>query len=288
TLYELATLRTAFAGRSGKAVIRAILEDSLTPPSQLSPSIPRDLETIILTATERDPARRYTSASALRDDLRRFIEDMPIEARRISYIERLGRWARRNPALAGATALAFALLLTVALVFSVAYVRVKQAEIQTAAALGGETRQRERAEATLAVAVRALDKVFDEFAPLPSVAGDAGSDDESSELVAPVGDTPSLTPETAVLLKSLLGFYQRLAEQEGGSSALQRKTASTQRRVGEIQERLGQFDEATIAYEQAIERYRALLDNSHDDVQSRIGLADSYNQLGQLFNRQGQ
>src|SRR5207247_2406688 len=77
TLYELATLRTAFAGRSGKAVIRAILEDTLTPPRRLIGGVPRDLETIVLKATERDPARRYSSAGELRDDLQRFIDDLP-------------------------------------------------------------------------------------------------------------------------------------------------------------------------------------------------------------------
>jgi len=62
--------------------------------------IPRDLETIVLKAIEKDPKARYQSADAIAEDLRRFLADEPIRARQVSALERYWRWARRNPVIA--------------------------------------------------------------------------------------------------------------------------------------------------------------------------------------------
>ena len=64
------------------------------------PRIPRDLETIVLKAIEKDPKARYQSAEAMGEDLRRFLADEPIRARQVSAAERYWRWARRNPVIA--------------------------------------------------------------------------------------------------------------------------------------------------------------------------------------------
>jgi WD40 repeat protein/tetratricopeptide (TPR) repeat protein len=84
--------------------------------------VPRDLETIIATATARDPAARYVTAAALAEDLQRFVEDRPIRARRVSAVERLARWCRRNKGLAAAIGLA-ALTLVAAVISSLLYAR---------------------------------------------------------------------------------------------------------------------------------------------------------------------
>ena len=81
------------------------------PPrlSKVRVEIPRDLETIVHKAIDRDPDHRYASADLLASDLERFLDDEPIQARRPSSIERLNRWRRRNRGLAvalGVTALA--------------------------------------------------------------------------------------------------------------------------------------------------------------------------------------
>src|SRR5262249_10258697 len=60
----------------------------------------RDLETIIIKSIEKDPKRRYQSANEMAEDLRHFLDDEPILARRPTSVERYARWARRNPGVA--------------------------------------------------------------------------------------------------------------------------------------------------------------------------------------------
>ena len=66
--------------------------------------IPRDLETIVLKAIDKEPGRRYPTAAELADDLRRFLADEPIHARRVGPWERAILWARRRPAEAALVA----------------------------------------------------------------------------------------------------------------------------------------------------------------------------------------
>jgi eukaryotic-like serine/threonine-protein kinase len=107
TLYELLTLRPAFAGdgEQKQHLVSRILFEEPPRPRRLEPSIPRDLETIVLKATAKDPAQRYQSAAGMAEDLRRFLEDRPIRARRAGPVELLWRWCRRNPLVAALAAM---------------------------------------------------------------------------------------------------------------------------------------------------------------------------------------
>jgi eukaryotic-like serine/threonine-protein kinase len=97
TLYELLTLRPLFASTAHAKLVEKVLCDAPDPPRRLDPSIPRDLETIVLKAMAKEPAHRYATAAALEEDLARFLEDRPILARRSSPVEQVWRWSRRNP-----------------------------------------------------------------------------------------------------------------------------------------------------------------------------------------------
>ena len=96
TLYELLTLLPPFGDLSQSELLRQVGEGQPAPPRRLDPSIPRDLETVILKAIAREPGHRYATASALADDLRRFLEDRPVRARRATALEEAWRWSRRN------------------------------------------------------------------------------------------------------------------------------------------------------------------------------------------------
>lgn len=119
TLYELATLQPAFSGNGRRELMKKVVSERPESVTKLAPRIPRDLATIIEKAIEREPKDRYQTAEALEEDLRRFIDDEPIRARRLSPWERLSRWSRRNRPLA-ASLLALTVLLIVVVVGSIA------------------------------------------------------------------------------------------------------------------------------------------------------------------------
>jgi eukaryotic-like serine/threonine-protein kinase len=100
TLYELMTLRPAFDVPDRAELIRKIAEAAPARPRELDPSIPLDLETVVLKALDPDPGRRYASAGELAEDLSRFVDGRPVMARRAAPPERLVRWIGRNRALA--------------------------------------------------------------------------------------------------------------------------------------------------------------------------------------------
>jgi len=97
TLYELLTGAPPFAGESARAVLTAVLHEDPPRPRARRPELPADLETIVLRCLEKEPAFRYPTARAVADDLRRFLADEPIAARRPGPTERLRKWARRHP-----------------------------------------------------------------------------------------------------------------------------------------------------------------------------------------------
>jgi serine/threonine protein kinase len=106
TLYELLTLRPPFTGERRDQVIAQIIHKEPRPPRAVNRKVPVDLETICLKAMDKDPDRRYQTAGALADDLRRYVNRFAISAKRTGPLEKLRKWAARNPALSAAGVLA--------------------------------------------------------------------------------------------------------------------------------------------------------------------------------------
>jgi WD40 repeat protein/serine/threonine protein kinase len=121
TLYELLTLEPAFPGRDREELLRQIAFDEPRPLRRLNLAIPAELETVVLKAMAKSPEERYATAQELADDLRRFLEDKPIRARRPSLRQRAVKWGRRHKTVVRA-ALVILLLAMVALAVSTVFI----------------------------------------------------------------------------------------------------------------------------------------------------------------------
>ena len=114
-LYELLAGRPPFQGETLSSILAQVQSAEPVPPRRLNPGTPADLQTICLKCLQKEPARRYASAQALADDLGRFLEKKPIQARPVPLLERAWLWCRRRPLLAAlSAALAAAVVLGVA------------------------------------------------------------------------------------------------------------------------------------------------------------------------------
>jgi len=268
TLYELLAGRPAYPDTSHLGLVQRIDKEDPVPLRRLQPHTPRDLETIVAKAIARDPGHRYANAGELAEDLRRFLEDRPIQAKRVSVAARLWRWCRRNRTVAALSALTAAAVLAAMLVGWVAYLNTQQALRQTEEAVV-------RAEGNLELSLDALESVFRQT---------AGRD----RLRLPIHD-PEMEPfatsvpseENAALLERLLGFYERFAEYNEGNSRLLAETAKAYRRVGEIQIQLGQADKAEGALRRSMSLYHALMSDPLQKQRYAHELAAVYNDLGE-------
>ena len=208
-LYEVLTGRPPFRAETPTATLQQVVADEPVPPARLNPRVPRDLETICLKCLEKDPARRYPSAAALADDLRRFDRGEPIAARPAGWLERGAKWTRRRPT--AAVLLAAGLLLAIALVGGSLWLVSQRAQ------------QREAVEADLKESAALRDGARWQDARLAldrpeARLGWAGPDDLRRRVAQARRDLKLVVRLDAIRLKRVTGgeldFYKKRADRE--------------------------------------------------------------------------
>lgn len=134
-LYELLTGRPPFLGESPAAVLQQVLQSEPVAPRVLNPAVPTDLQSICLKCLEKESARRYASAEEVAEELRRFLRGEAVAVRPIGWMGRAWRWSARHPAKAGFVGAMALLLATLSVVPSIAYFKVRRAELSREAQL---------------------------------------------------------------------------------------------------------------------------------------------------------
>ena len=219
TLYELLTLRPAFDGRDRNELYRRIAADDPPAPRSLDRMIPAELETIVLKALRKEAGDRFATAHDFAEDLERFLERRPIQARRPTLLERSRSWGRRHPLVFAAGAVVL-VLLTVASTVSTALVRREQRRTWAAQQRAERAYQHERqraveAEAQFRLARRSVDELIE----------------VSEEELA---HRPGMEAIRKRLLTSALAYYQEFIEQRRNDPDAQAELRDTSRRVENI------------------------------------------------------
>jgi tetratricopeptide (TPR) repeat protein len=283
-LYELLTGRPPFQGPTLLDTVYQALNSVPVPVRRLQPNVPKDLETICHKCLERDPKRRYSSAAALAEDLRRFRAGEPVAARPVSAPERLWRWARRQPAQAGLVAVV--LLALVGFVVGISLFAWHERK---------RLKQIERANDILRSAFRDLDPEAEEKEGLPLRAQLGKRLDEAASLLEgdAVGD-----PLVVARLQMDLGEAQRNLGYPERAIALQTKARQTcanllgpdhadtltcMAHLAAAYRDAGQLDKALPLLEEALQKSQAKLGPDHPDTLDTMDtLALAYQEAGQL------
>jgi tetratricopeptide (TPR) repeat protein len=258
------TGRPPFRGETAPETERQVIAEEPVSPARLNPKVPRDLETICLKCLHKDAQQRYADVGALAADVRRFLEGRPIQARRISSLERAWRWCRRNPAGA---ALAVTILVLVGLsVGGALWLQRQQLERRIEAEL-----KRERARLAIEGALGRQEDLRQqglwedarsELTLAETHLHDAGSDElqrrlvrahaELDQLIRADAEDPGLVLRMAKAEAELSRAGRVEAPLKRGTSRRPRDT-NTWVQAGLVRDRLGQTDQAVADFARAIE-----------------------------------
>jgi tetratricopeptide (TPR) repeat protein len=225
-LYELVSGVKPYRIESGDPaeLVRLVCERDPGRPSTLAPGLSGDLDAIVLKAMRKEPERRYASAAALSEDIGRFLDGLPIEARHGSGAYRAKKFVRRNRVGAAATALVLAALVGGVWATLREARRAREAEV--------------RAERRFNDVRRLANSFLFEF-------HDA------------IRDLPGSTAARALVVKRALEYLDSLSTESSGDRALRRELAEAYRRVGDVQgnpfmANLGDMKGAGESYDKAI------------------------------------
>jgi serine/threonine protein kinase len=282
-LYELVTGRPPFRAATPLDTVLLVVSEEPVPPARLQPRLPRDLETICLHCLRKEPSRRYASAAALAEDLRRFLADEPILARPVAFWERSAKWARRRPAAAALLAvsmMAAAALLTVGLVYQSRLQRtnadLQQALIDVKNHRDVADRAREdaeqehrRAQAHLEKALEAVDRMLTRV---------------GNERLAKV---PQLAELRRQVLDEALEFYRGFLRLESDDPTVRRETGRAYFRVAGVHLLLGESDQAEAACRQALKLQEQLQADYPNHPEYAFDLSNSQGVLGHVYSTMG-
>jgi tetratricopeptide (TPR) repeat protein len=257
-LYEMLTGRPPFRGETPLDTLQQVVTDDPVPPRVLQPKVPADLETICLKCLHKEPAKRYASAGALADDMRRFLAGEPIRARPVGPAGRLWCWCRRKPALAGVTGALVLVAFGAVAGLTALWLRAEHHR-QVA-----EIRQRESDE-DLQLARQAIDNYATKVS-------------ENLRL-----RQEDLRPLRKELLAMVVPLYETLIARHADKPEVQAECGDAYVRLAFITRDIEDPAQACRLFEQAAGIFAALVERHPDDSTYRQKLADVRIDLGELY-----
>jgi tetratricopeptide (TPR) repeat protein/tRNA A-37 threonylcarbamoyl transferase component Bud32 len=295
-LYELLTGQAPFIG-TPEIVIFNHIHVEPKPLRQVKRTIPRDLETICLKALSKMPEDRYPDCQALADDLRRFLEGEPIRARRLSLLERGGRFCKREPRLAAALLAVVVILGTATALLAAANDRERDARsaadrnareaLDQRAAADKNAREalekRAAAERSAREAREQRDRAGRRFRETRAVV------DKLCTALSeqPEMKTAGMLKVRTALLTLAVDYYERFTKDaEGNEPDVQAECGRTYERLARLFQEIGRHDEAEQAWQEAVAAFERLADPTGANGYL-VDLAVCRRSLGDLYRGTG-
>jgi serine/threonine protein kinase len=271
TLYEMLTLEPAFAGRDRQELLRQIAFDEPPAPRRRNQALPEELETIVLKSAAKSPDERYATALELAEDLRRYLRDEPIQAKRPTLLQRSRKWLRRHKGLVWSAAVAVLVCLVVtAGIMSLMAARLRDKNVELAKANRLEREQRRLANANAARTRQAVDDFFTKVS-------------DSAALKA-----HGLEKLRRDLLQQARGFYEEFAREQSSDPAIQAERARAYYRLGRISAEMGINQDAIQSYREARTIVEQLGREYPAEQEYQGLLADTLQQLAIVYHITGQ
>jgi tetratricopeptide (TPR) repeat protein/tRNA A-37 threonylcarbamoyl transferase component Bud32 len=280
-LYECLTGRPPFQGATTLDTLLQVRGDEPVPPRRLVPSVPRDLDTICQKCLQKEPRRRYPSASALADDLQRFLDHKAITAQPVGAIERAVRWARRRKAIAALLGVSTIAVLSLLALGAWHQFRLQSVNTELRTERDAANELRDEAEKKEAEARQQRQEAEDQFRnALSAVKQMLVRVSEEDDRLA---HEPRMELVRRKLLEDALRFYQGFLKERPNDPEVRWEMASTYLRLADMQRRLGQHAAAEESYRAAIALFQALAGEFPKEPGYRYGLAGCYTNLGNLL-----
>ena len=275
-LYCLLTGRPPFLAATPLDTLMQLLREEPVPPSRLQSKIPIDLETICLKCLQKDRQKRYANAAVLADDLRRFLNGEPIEARPVGRAERLWRWCKRNPTIAIpsgiAALLAFAVMIGAPVAAAVIYQEKELAvEAQRLAERSDKLAQQRAEEAKAAqataeeneqLAVKARGEAVEakDLAEKQSLLALETLQTLVQEVQQQLQDRPAMQGLRRELLETALAGLDSVASSASTATQVDVNKAGAHRRLGDMYLEIGQTEKALEQYQRCYQIVRQIAD----------------------------
>jgi tetratricopeptide (TPR) repeat protein/tRNA A-37 threonylcarbamoyl transferase component Bud32 len=302
--YDLLTGRPPFRGATLLDTLQQVQTVEPVPPARLQPSLPQDLETICLKALEKDPAKRYATAGAMAEDLRRYLAGEPILARPTPWWERTWKWSRRRPALAtliGVSTLAAVTVLVLGGLYLdserqaaedrehqqtlLAQSEGERAHKETLLREAAEKEERLAKDRAREQAERAEKEKFLRARAEQNFLRAKGAVDFMLSRVGQerLAHVPQMVKIRRELLESALVFYQDFQKEKGNDPSIRWESGRAQQRVADIYQMLGKPVPAQKAYENALVLFSDLMREFPNNLEYQKDLAGGLNNLGNLY-----
>ena len=273
TLYELATLRHPAEGPAQAETAIEYSRAQWQRPRAWNRSIPADFEVIVLKAMAEDRDDRYATARDLADDLRRFLEGVPILARPPSLGARLEKWARRHQRAVAASLGTLSLAL-IGVVFSLVMIAGERAEKDAAYRVASQSNlQAEKNYRRAEAKFKQTREVLDRFGA------------RVNEMLA--NDLPGAEGVRRRLLAEMLPYYREFAREATHDPQLQADLALTYSKIGYLSEQTGSQAEAEQAYRDAQAIFERIVQNQPGSTDHLRSLALCCNNVGHVLQKRG-